>query len=88
MDQGKTSGVNVADCIERVASSFTGPGVPICMAQSSVDPECVKSLSGSDAVVPAMLHVVKSRKLTTERSDPKKYVFQICSVYYLIIAKL
>ncbi|KAJ4712667.1 polycomb group protein EMBRYONIC FLOWER 2-like [Melia azedarach] len=28
---------------------------------------CVKSLSGSDAVVPAMLHVVKSRKLTTER---------------------
>lgn len=70
-DGGITSGFNGADCIEGVASSFNGPGVPIAMAQSSMDPECVKSLSGSDAVAPAMLHVVKSRKLSTERSDTR-----------------
>ncbi|ESR53450.1 hypothetical protein CICLE_v10024194mg [Citrus x clementina] len=66
-DGGITSGFNGADCIEGVASSFNGPDVPIAMAQSSMDPECVKSLSGTDAVAPAMLHVVKSRKLSTER---------------------
>ncbi|KAH9721044.1 polycomb group protein VERNALIZATION 2 [Citrus sinensis] len=70
-DGGITSGFNGADCIEGVASSFNGPDVPIAMAQSSMDPECVKSLSGTDAVAPAMLHVVKSRKLSTERSDPR-----------------
>ncbi|GAY62136.1 hypothetical protein CUMW_215430 [Citrus unshiu] len=56
-DGGITSGFNGADCIEGVASSFNGPDVPIAMAQSSMDPECVKSLSGTDAVAPAMLHV-------------------------------
>lgn len=58
-------------CIERVASSPNVPGVSIAMAQSSGDPECVKSLFGSDPTVP-----VKSRKLSVERSDPRKYVHQ------------
>ncbi|XP_062145815.1 polycomb group protein EMBRYONIC FLOWER 2-like isoform X1 [Alnus glutinosa] len=53
-------------CIERVASSSNVPGVSIAMAQSSGDPECVKSLSGSDPTVPA-----KARKLSMERSDPR-----------------
>lgn len=58
-------------CIERVASSSNVPGVSIAMAQSSGDPECVKSLFGSDPTVPA-----KARKLSVERSDPRKYVHQ------------
>lgn len=53
-------------CIERVASSSNVPGVSIAMAQSSGDPECVKSLFGSDPTVPA-----KARKLSVERSDPR-----------------
>lgn len=84
-DGGITTGFNGADCIEHVASSFNGPGVPIAMAQSSVDPECVKSISGSDALAPAMLHVVKSRKLSTERSDPRKYVCQFALFISLIL---
>ncbi|KAK3224981.1 hypothetical protein Dsin_004843 [Dipteronia sinensis] len=70
-DVTKNHGFDTAECIERVASSFNVPGVSIAMAQSSVDPECVKSVAGSDAAVPALQHVVKSRKLTTERSDPR-----------------
>lgn len=81
-DGGITSGFNGADCIEGVASSFNGPDVPIAMAQSSMDPECVKSLSGTDAVAPAMLHVVKSRKLSTERSDPRKYIYQFAALFH------
>ncbi|XP_031257064.1 polycomb group protein EMBRYONIC FLOWER 2-like isoform X2 [Pistacia vera] len=73
-DGDKNSGFDVAECIECVGSSFNVPGVSIAMAQSSVDPECVKSLSGSEAAVPTMLHVVKSRKITTERSDPRNRV--------------
>ncbi|KAL5748408.1 hypothetical protein ACOSQ2_025705 [Xanthoceras sorbifolium] len=70
-DITKNHGFDTAECIERVASSFNVPGVSIAMAQSSVDPECVKSLAGNDATVPALQHIVKSRKLTTERSDPR-----------------
>lgn len=60
-----------AGCIERVASSSNVPGVSIAMAQSSVDPECIKSVSGSDPAVPA-----KARRSSAERSDPRKYVHQ------------
>ncbi|KAH9777025.1 polycomb group protein VERNALIZATION 2 [Citrus sinensis] len=81
-DGGITSGFNGADCIEGVASSFNGPDVPIAMAQSSMDPECVKSLSGTDAVAPAMLHVVKSRKLSTERSDPRNRALLSKRLFY------
>ncbi|XP_061981804.1 polycomb group protein EMF2B-like isoform X2 [Populus nigra] len=59
------------ELMERVASSFSIPGVSIAQAQSSVDPECVKSQSGSEPSLPAALHVAKARKLTVERSDPK-----------------
>lgn len=58
-----------AGCIERVASSSNVPGVSIAMAQSSVDPECVKIVSASDLSVSA-----KVKKLSVERSDPRKYV--------------
>lgn len=73
MQNGRIGGANfgpdcpgASGCIERVASSSNVPGVSIAMAQSSGDPECVKSLSGSDPTVPA-----KARKLSIERSDPK-----------------
>uniref|UniRef100_A0A2N9FTJ8 Uncharacterized protein n=1 Tax=Fagus sylvatica TaxID=28930 RepID=A0A2N9FTJ8_FAGSY len=79
MQNGRVGGGNygpdypsVIGCIERVASSSNVPGVSIAMAQSSVDPEFVKSLSGSDPAVPA----AKARKLNVERSDPRKYVHQ------------
>ncbi|KAG2676322.1 hypothetical protein I3760_12G047700 [Carya illinoinensis] len=75
MHNGRVGGNYVPDypgaagCIERVASSSNVPGVSIAMAQSSVDPECVKSVSGSDPAVPA-----KARKSSAERSDPRNRV--------------
>lgn len=59
------------ESLEHVGSSFNIPGVPIAVAQSSVDPECTKSSSVSD---PATMQVSKVRKLATERSDSRRYV--------------
>ncbi|KAK7859844.1 polycomb group protein embryonic flower 2 [Quercus suber] len=76
MQNGRVGGGNYGPdypsaigCIERVASSSNVPGVSIATAQSSVDPEFVKSLSVSDPAVPA-----KARKLNTERSDSRSRV--------------
>ncbi|GAV61307.1 VEFS-Box domain-containing protein [Cephalotus follicularis] len=62
---------SATECIELVASSFSVPGVSIAMAQSHMDPECVKTLSGSDPVPSAMLQVTKTKKSTADRSDSK-----------------
>ncbi|KAK9275790.1 hypothetical protein L1049_023059 [Liquidambar formosana] len=59
------------DSIERVASSFNITGVSIAIAQSSVDPECVQSVSGRDPTPPTMPQCAKTRKLSLERSDPR-----------------
>lgn len=64
---GKPSAV---ECIERVASNLNETGVPIAMAQSSVDMECVQSISGSPTP-PAVLQFPKTRKLSFERSEPR-----------------
>ncbi|CAK7356302.1 unnamed protein product [Dovyalis caffra] len=58
---------SATELMERVASSFSIPGVSIAQAQSSVDPECVKSQSGSEPSLPAAHHPAKARKLTVER---------------------
>lgn len=79
MQNGRVGGGNygpdypsATGCIERVGSSPNVPGVSIAMAQSSVDPEFVKSLSVSDPAVPA-----KARKLNVERSDSRRYVTKV-----------
>ncbi|KAH7514237.1 hypothetical protein FEM48_Zijuj11G0067400 [Ziziphus jujuba var. spinosa] len=56
------------ECIERVGSSSNVPGITIAMAQSSMDLDCAKPLSGSDPAPPA-----KTKK-TIERSDPRNRV--------------
>lgn len=67
---GKPSAI---ECIERVASSLNVTGVPIAMAQSSVDIECVQSISGSPTP-PVALQFPKTKKLSSERLEPRKYV--------------
>ncbi|PON64595.1 Polycomb protein, VEFS-Box [Parasponia andersonii] len=57
------------ECIERVASSSNDLGITIAMAQTSLDLDCVKPLSGSDPPLPS-----KTKKITLERSDPKSRV--------------
>lgn len=59
------------ESLEHVGSSFNIPGVPIAIAQSSIDPDCAKSSSVSD---PATMQISKVRKLATERADLKRYV--------------
>lgn len=57
------------DNLEHVESNFNIPGVSIAMPQSSVDPECSKSICKSDPALPA-----KTKKLSMDRSDSRKYV--------------
>lgn len=68
---------------ECVTSSSNAPGVTIAGAQSALDPNCVKLLSGSDCAPPG-----KMRKLNGDRSDPKKYVSlgYILLVFYLLFS--
>ena len=63
---------STTECLAQVATSCDGPGVSIAMAHSPVDPDCIKSLSGSDTAVPP----AKTRKIMAERSEPRKYVLQ------------
>ncbi|KAF6158809.1 hypothetical protein GIB67_012452 [Kingdonia uniflora] len=58
--------VSVSECIEHVISS------PTITSQSS---ECNQSVFGSNLSPPAMLQFAKTRKLSAERTDPRKYVF-------------
>ncbi|XWS62038.1 hypothetical protein CRYUN_Cryun07bG0176600 [Craigia yunnanensis] len=58
---------STTECLARVATSCDGPGVSIAMAHSPVDPDCIKSLSGSDTAVPP----AKTRKIMAERSEPR-----------------
>ena len=55
------------DCIEHGASSSNGLGITIAMAQTSVDLDSAKLLSGNDPPIPS-----KTKKITMERSDSKK----------------
>ncbi|OMP04013.1 Polycomb protein, VEFS-Box [Corchorus olitorius] len=58
---------SATECLARVATSCNGPGVSIAMAHSPVDPDCIKSFSGSDTAVPP----AKTRKIMAERSEPR-----------------
>ena len=61
-------------CAERVLSSHNVPGVSSATVQSNADPECVQSIPAGNLAPPAMLQFAKTRKLSIERSDPRKYV--------------
>lgn len=84
LQNGRQGGGNFAldhpgtmDYLEHVASSFNIPGVSIAMPQSSADPECSKSVYKSDPAVP-----VKTKKLSMDRSDSKKYVHKTYSMLF------
>ncbi|KAJ4967098.1 hypothetical protein NE237_018947 [Protea cynaroides] len=72
--KGESNGpdsICAADSTERVASSPNATGVSIATAQSSVGPECVQPVSGSNHAPSTFLQFAKTRKLSVERSDPK-----------------
>lgn len=54
-------------------SSSNGASVP-SSGNLYTDPDSVQSASGSTLAPPALLQFAKSRKLSVERSDPRKYV--------------
>ncbi|XP_022158468.1 polycomb group protein EMBRYONIC FLOWER 2-like [Momordica charantia] len=65
------------ECIERVASSSSIPGVSMAINHSSTGPECYRLLSGSDPLQPA-----KSRKLTVERDPRNRMLLQKRQFYH------
>lgn len=68
-------------CVERVLSSHNVPGVSTATVQSNADPECVQSVPASNLAPPALLQFAKTRKLSIERSDPRKYV-SYCVIFF------
>lgn len=55
-------------------SSPNATGVSSATGHSYPDADCMQSLPGSSVAPPAMLQFAKTRKLSVERSDPRKYV--------------
>ena len=68
--------LGLVECVEHDTSSPNVTGVSSATAHSYADQECVQSLPGSSLAPPAMLQFAKTRKLSVERSDPRKYVYQ------------
>ncbi|KAK8676628.1 hypothetical protein V6N13_142201 [Hibiscus sabdariffa] len=58
---------STTECLARVTTSCDDPGVSIAMAHSPLDPDCIRTLSVTDTVVPP----AKTRKIVAERSDSK-----------------
>jgi len=67
------------DDLEHVESSFNISGVSIAMPHSSGDPECSKPICKSDPALP-----VKSKKLSMDRSDSRKYVNKAFLIFCFI----
>ncbi|KAF5187212.1 Polycomb group protein embryonic flower [Thalictrum thalictroides] len=61
---------SIAECLERVASSPNVTGVSTPTTQYSADPECPLT-SGCNHVPAALSQLTKSRKVSSERSDPR-----------------
>ncbi|XP_012472073.1 polycomb group protein EMF2B isoform X1 [Gossypium raimondii] len=58
---------SATECLARVANSCDGPGVSIAMAHSPLDPDCIKTVSGTDIAAPP----AKTRKIAVDRSEPR-----------------
>ncbi|KAF3683237.1 hypothetical protein FXO37_01979 [Capsicum annuum] len=66
------SKIGVADAVVCDPSSSNGAGVSSATGHLYPDPDSVQSVPGSTLAPPALLQFAKSRKLSVERSDPKK----------------
>ena len=61
-------------------SRYYDAGVSGALPPSNADHGCVQSTSGNNLAPPALLQFAKTRKLSVERSDPRKCVFSLpCS---------
>ena len=59
--------------VQFVISTYYVAGVSSALPQSYADPGCVQSAPGNSLAPPAMLQFAKTRKLSVERLDPRKY---------------
>ncbi|GLU05531.1 hypothetical protein SLE2022_226280 [Rubroshorea leprosula] len=69
---------SATEFVARIATGSNAPEVSFAVARSPMDIESVKSVSGSDPVVPPM----KARKLTAERSEPKNRMLLLKRQYF------
>ena len=65
--------IGAVECTQHLPSSFNVAGVSGA-GQSYSDSERVQSVSGNNLAPPALLQFAKTRKISMERSDPRKYV--------------
>jgi hypothetical protein len=69
----QNASVGAAECIKLVSSIFNVAGISSATPQSYADPDCVQSIPGNNLAPSTMLAFAKTRKLSIERSDPRKY---------------
>lgn len=50
---------------------------------SFTEPDSVHSVSGSNLTPPTMLQFAKTRKLSIERADPRRYVLSFINLYHI-----
>ena len=71
--------IGAVECTQHLPSSFNVAGVSGTARQSYSDSERVQAVSGNNLSPPALLQFAKTRKISMERSDPRKYVLDFFS---------
>ncbi|XVF08531.1 hypothetical protein REPUB_Repub07fG0010800 [Reevesia pubescens] len=80
--------IGAVECAQHLPSSFNVAGVSGAAGRSYSDSERVQSASGNNLTPPALLQFAKTRKISMERSDPRKYVlvfFFLCSFITFLV---
>lgn len=72
------------ECGGPVTSSFDTVGFCAATAQLSTSNDCSQPLSGSNLMPPTMLQFAKTRKLSIERADPRKWVCRLLVLSLII----
>lgn len=80
----------VVDCMEYNTSSANATGCSSACASAHLypDPECIQSVSISNTSPPSMLQFAKTRKLSLESSDLRKYVKLFLYLFYIFTMSL
>lgn len=77
--------IGALEYAQHVPSSFNVAGVSGAGGQLYSDSERVQPVSGNNLGPPAFLQFAKTRKISMERSDPRKYVFILSLSLYIYV---
>lgn len=74
---------HAAECTELGSSSPDTTGICAATTQASISNDCAQPGSGSNLAPPTVLQFAKTRKLSVERTDPRRWVSKPCRLCML-----